>query len=57
MKKERTLTLNKSYFERKTDFDNENDSRKGNKINNINTIIPKTSEEAMNSENEDKCNV
>ncbi|KAL6599724.1 hypothetical protein U3516DRAFT_762549 [Neocallimastix sp. 'constans'] len=48
MKTDRTPTL---YFEIKTNSYDENEYRKRNKINNVNTIIPKTFEEVMNSEN------
>ncbi|KAG4103807.1 hypothetical protein H8356DRAFT_1419772 [Neocallimastix lanati (nom. inval.)] len=54
MNKERTFTLNKFHLERKIDLDDENESYNRNIINNINTIIPKIFEEAMNSENDDK---
>jgi len=48
--KDRISTLNKSFFfERKTNSD-ENKRRKRNRVNNINTLIPKNYEEAMNSE-------
>jgi hypothetical protein len=50
---DRIPILNKSFFEKKTDSD-ENESRKRNRVNDINTLIPKNYEEVMNSENADK---
>jgi len=52
-KKDWTLTLNKSFFVRKTNTD-ENKILKKNRVTNINTLIPKNYEEAMNPEKADK---
>ena len=51
--KDRTPTLTKSFFERKTDS-NESETPKKNNVNNINIFIPKNYGEAMNSENTDQ---
>jgi len=50
--KDRTPILN-ILFNKRTKNSDKNINRKRNRINNINTFIPKTNKEAMNSENAD----
>jgi len=50
--KDRTPILN-ILFNKRTKNSDKNINRKRNRINNINTFIPKTNKEAMNSEKAD----